>query len=339
MTPLTPLTPLEVPVETAAQASPPGRGALPSAEQLREITARDGIDAATALLYQSVLESPVHGPFIRRIAELRERPAPSPWRSEAALAVVPAASYRENPRTGADGRLFREQAERLGCPTDVVPLASTGTLQENARILCDWLAAQRGRPVILASLSKGGADVKRALAEPDAGRAFAGVAAWINLCGILDGTPMADWLLSGSLTPSLIRFYYRLSGQSPDFLRDLRYGAGQPLDFALRLPAHVRMVSLVGFPLLEHLSRSVTRRCHQRLMPLGPNDGGLILADVCALPGLIYPVWGADHYLQPKDIDVSQLTAAVLQYLDETLVDESLDETLPCRLPGSPRPR
>lgn len=327
---------------TVALATPaePAAGALPGAAELRERAAREGIDAATAWLYERVVESPRHGPFIRRIAELCARPVPTPWSREAVLAIVPGASYRENPESGADGRLVREEAERLGCPTDLIPIATTGTVRENARTLCDWLARHRERPVILASLSKGGPDVKLALAEPDAARAFGHVAAWISLCGILDGTPLADWLLSWSPLPVLLRLFYRLRGQSPAFLRDLQYFPGGPggpgglADVPLRLPEHLRLVSVVGFPLREHLTRRASRRCHRRLAPLGPNDGGLLLADVCALPGLLYPVWGADHYLQPKS-DVRALVRAILQYLDETLagpVDETLagpvDETL-----------
>lgn len=277
-----------------------------------------GIDVATERLYRSVLESAFHGPFIRRVDELCRQPAPAAWGRDAILAIVPGASYREHLTSGADGRLVREEAERIGCATDLIPLATTGTLRQNARILCDWLAAQPERPVILASLSKGGPDVKMALAEPDAERSFRNVAAWISLCGILDGTPMADWLLSRSPGAVLIRLYHRLRGLSTDFLRDLRYGPGSTLDFPLRLPPNIRLISVVGFPLQEHLTRRVSRRCHGRLAPLGPNDGGLILADVCALPGLLYPIWGADHYLQPKR-DVRALVRAILQYLDETL--------------------
>lgn len=285
----------------------------------------EGIDAATARLYQSVLESPVHGPFIRRISEICQRPVPSGWRPDATLVIVPGAFYRENPRSGADGRLVREQAERLGCPTDLIPIGSAGTVRRNARIICDWLLERSDRPVILASLSKGGADLKMALEEPDADRAFQNVVAWVNLCGILQGTPNADWLLSWSPAAVLTRLYYRATGQSLGFLGDLRYGAGRPLDFELRLPAHVRLISIVGFPLREHLTHGIARSCHRRMTPLGPNDAGLVLANVCALPGLIYPVWGADHYLQPKT-EVRELVAAVLQYLDETV---------PWRLPKS----
>jgi hypothetical protein len=293
-------------------------GTLPGAGELCDLASREGIDAATTRLYESILASPVHGPFIRRVDEIGRRPATAGWSRNATLAVVPAASYRENPGSGADGRLFREQAEKLGCPTEIVPIASTGSVEENSAILLDWLERRRGRTTVLASLSKGGADVKVALAKPRAVDAFAGVAAWISLCGILEGTPVADWLLSRSPDAVLLRLYFRLHRQGIAFLRDLRYGAGQPLAGALTLPAHVRMINIVGFPLREHLASGVSRRCHRRLTPLGPNDGALVLADVCRKPGVVYPIWGADHYLRPA-ADVKALVLAILQYLDESL--------------------
>lgn len=294
------------------------RCVLRSAHNIREIATREGIDAATTQLYRSVVESPQHGPFIRRVDEICQRIEPRKWQAEAPLIIVPGAFYRENPRSGADGRILREQAERLGCPTGIIPIASRGSLKQNARIICDWLLQHQEQPVILASLSKGGADVKMALAEPDAADAFKNVAAWVNLCGILNGTPMAEWLLSRNPAALLNRLYYTLRGQGLGFLRDLGYGAGWPLDFELQLPQHIRMITIAGFPLREHLTTALARRCHRRLTHLGPNDGSLILSDVCALPGLLYPIWGADHYLRPQT-DVNKLVLAVLQYLDEEL--------------------
>jgi hypothetical protein len=294
------------------------RWVLPTAGKIQEIAAREGIDAATTQLYQSVVKSPQHGPFIRRVDEICKRTAPRRWQSEGPVIIVPGAFYRENPRSGADGRLLRQQAQRLDCPTGIIPIASRGTLKQNARIICDWLLEHQEKPVILASLSKGGADVKMALAEPDAARAFENVAAWINLCGILNGTPMAEWLLSRNPAALLNRLYYTLRGQGLGFLRDLGYGPRRPLDFELQLPKHVRMVTIAGFPLREHLSSGLARRCHNRLAHLGPNDGSLVLSDVCALQGQLYPIWRADHYLRPKT-DVNQLVLAVLQYLDEEL--------------------
>src|SRR5215470_11221292 len=94
------------------------------AEEMRELAAREGIDAATETLYRRMVESPVHGPFIRRIDEIQRNGTPAAWRSEALLAIVPAAFYRENPASGADGHVVRGVAEQLGCPVAVVPIAS-----------------------------------------------------------------------------------------------------------------------------------------------------------------------------------------------------------------------
>jgi len=300
---------------------------LPGAAELCDATVRDGIDAATTWLYRRVVDSPLHGPFIRRIDEACARPAPPAWNRDARLAIVPGASYKEAPDTDADGRVVREVAEGLGLATDLVPIATTGSVRQNARTLCDWLLAQPERPLLLASLSKGGPDIKLALAEPDAERAFARVAGWINLCGILDGTPVADLLLSRRPDAVLLRVFLRLRGRSPAFLRDLRYGPGGLQDVELRLPPHIQLISIVGFPLREHLTRRISRRCHAHLARHGPNDGGVILSDVCALPGLLYPIWGADHFLQPKT-DVRPLMAAILQDLGATLN----------RRPSRPRP-
>lgn len=279
-------------------------------ELLRELTAREGCDFTTALLLRRIVESEAHGPFLRVLSEERNE---SPLRS-VRVAIVPGAFYRENPHTGADGRLPREVAAQLGLPVIVAPVSSTGSLAENARLLSDWLIAQNDQPLILVSVSKGGSDVKMALAHPDAASVFERVIGWINLCGILDGTPMADWLLSPSLLARANRFVYRIRGRSLDFLTDMRRYPGCALDFPLTLPAHLRAAHVVGFPLRQHLRNGLARRCHARLASFGPNDGSILLADAPSWPGQICPVWAADHYLRPRT-DVRPLLAALLRTL------------------------
>src|SRR5581483_1217551 len=207
----------------------------------------------------------------------------------ATVVIVPGAFYREFPHTGADGRVVRAEAEALGFATDLVPLVSFGSLRTNARILCDWLARDRRDNLILASLSKGGADVKVALAQPGAAEAFRKVAFWVNLSGLLRGTPLAGWVLASRLRAWWFRLLFRWRGYDFSVIPDLAYGPGTPLDTPLRLPDHLRAIHVVGFPLARHLSNRLARRCYKRIRPLGPNDGaGIILADVCRLPGAVY---------------------------------------------------
>lgn len=278
------------------------------------VSAADGIDAATTLLYRAVVDSARHRRFIDSIQSLGREPVALSPPSDVRLVIAPGAFYRENPGSGADGRVVRAQAERMGWPIDTIPVASTGSLLDNARTICSWLGEQRGSRIILVSLSKGGADVKMALRQPGAAEAFGRVAYWINLCGILDGTPQVDWLLSGNVAAVLNRLYYRARGVRFDFLRGMRRGRGSDLDFELKLPAQLRLISIVGFPLRRHMTSGVGRRCFDRLAPFGPNDGVIILADVCAQPGLIYPIWGADHYLR-SGTDIDRLVGTLLRFV------------------------
>jgi len=199
-------------------------------------------------------------------------------------------------------------------------MASFGSLRINARIVCEWLARDRRDNLVLVSLSKGGADIKVALAEPGAADAFRKVAFWINLSGLLSGTPLVDWLFARRLRRLAVRLLFWWRGFDFSVVPELAYGPGTPLAAPLRLPDHLRAIHVVGFPLERHLTNRLARRCYRRVRPLGPNDGaGILLADVGQWPGFVVPVWGADHYLRPAGLDVRSLARRLLLYVRHEL--------------------
>jgi hypothetical protein len=283
---------------------------------LCEIARANGVDFATVLLYQAICNSAAHGPFVRRMEELLTEAA-ADVALDAALAIAPGAFYREHPETGADGQSLCRMAASLGCRTYVIPLQSLGTCAVNGRIICDWLRNSTEENIILCSLSKGGADVKRALAEPDAAEAFRKVAAWLDVGGIMSGSPMATWVLKRPWLAMIYRMLFWWRGQDFRFVEDIARRTGSSLDFPLVAPPHIRIIHVLGFPLARHIRRRQTRRWHRRLACHGPNDGATILADACGLPGLIFPVWGADHYLDAVHTP-EQLLSALLRYLAES---------------------
>jgi hypothetical protein len=234
------------------------------------------------------------------------------------LAVAPGAFYREFPETGGDGRLLRQHVAAYGCRTAVIPTHSQGSAAENGRVIRDWLAEHPHEKVLLASLSKGSADIKAALAEPDTGSVFRSVVAWLNLSGLTDGSPAVSRLRQSKLRSAFGRLLCWWKGIDFAVLGQLEWGPGTVLDFPLVLPPHVRLISVAGFPLRRHFTSGALRRFHRRMAALGPNDGLMLLSDVCALPGLVYPVWGADHRLRPA-WDIRRLVAALACYLAETL--------------------
>jgi hypothetical protein len=95
-------------------------------------------------------------------------------------------------------------------------------------------------------------------------------------------------------------------------LLELRRGPGTPLATWPQLPTHLRAVHVYGIPLRHHLTHRWAPRGYKRLSPLGPNDGGgILLGDLANLPGIVCPIWGADHYLEP-DWDIEPLLRGIV---------------------------
>ena len=280
-----------------------------TADVLRAVADQHGDDFATALLYDRLVRSREHGPFFEQV-QSAANPCCGP--PPGTLAIVPGACYVEYPWTGADGRRLCECGREWGWHVETVPVASFGPLSANARTVSDWLVGHPEESVVLVSLSKGGADVKTALANPATAPAFRKVSVWISLSGILHGTPMAGWFLHSGFRRWVARSLCRYRGYDFSVLDELDWHAGSALAPELVLPSGLRVVHVVGFPLSCHRRSRRSRRGHRRLAALGPNDGGgILLGDLCRLPGLIYPVWGTDHYLEP-DWDVRPLIRRIL---------------------------
>lgn len=265
--------------------------------RISEIASSHGSDFAVALLYQRMRCASRHAATIRDIERRTRGPAA---RSRFRIGIVPGAFHREPMGTGANGRRLVSLLERCGCRAEIIGTDSFGSIAGNARIICQWLRAA-DQDTVLVCLSKGAAEAKVALASPDGLDAFSRVRCWLNVSGILNGTPLVQWLSTQRFRSAAIRFYFGVRGYDFGVLDEMRFGPATLLDFDPPIPPAMQVVHLIGFPRLADLSSPMARRQHRRLLPLGPSDGGgILLADACRFPGTVYPVWGADHYLRPS---------------------------------------
>jgi hypothetical protein len=296
---------------------------------LRALARCKGIDFATALLYDRLCRSPQHGRFVADVDRLVCERAWQQVFDDTEVIVVPGAFHAQRTETGADGQRVIEAARRLGCDTKLVDVASFGSPSTNANSIVRALAARRnGGRRVLVSLSKGSLDALYALNMSAADGLWRDVDCWISLSGLMTGSPLVGWLRRRPwrlLGVHLLLAWHRLPRHVlREIDRDTILGQasatpslrGSGFDELRQcIATGLRVVHVVGFPLRRHLSCPLARRGHRRLAPLGPNDGGVLLADVCQLPGHVYPVWGADHYLQLPDADVGTIFAAVLANL------------------------
>jgi hypothetical protein len=266
--------------------------------KLRDITLERGVDFATVLLYDRIRRSGVHAEFIEKVEAFE--PGPTLPRIGGKMLVAPAAFYREHPRFGGDGRMVRAAAEEFGLAAGLLGTQSTGSVTRNAGIISRELEAEADGSVVLVSLSKGGADVRVALEQsPQAARK---VAVWLNICGLVRGTPISQALLGTRWWQrGLLRGYLAYTRADVGLIGELSNAPQSLLGRATRLPAGLKVIHVVAFPLACHLSGNSKAR-HARMAHLGPNDGSMLLRESILEPGLVYPVWGADHFMRSAGV-------------------------------------
>lgn len=289
------------------------------APTLARVSAREGSDFATALLYDRLCtaEDCLSPPVLSRLLA-------QPGKQEIAptYVIVPGAFYEEHPHTGADGARIIAALEMLGKPWRRAPIASVGSCATNGALLAEWLRDEGGAgPIVLISLSKGSADIRAALARPDAEHCFACVVAWVSLGNIAHGTPLVTWLRRRPWLYGIYRALFWWRGRDPAFLTSLER---PPLATALAplvVPPWLHAFHVIGFPLKAHLAGGMARRWHRRLAHYGPNDGVGLLGDIVHLPGVIVPVWGADHYFD-RGTGIDTVLRDLLEHVEGVLLQE-----------------
>jgi hypothetical protein len=252
------------------------------------------------------------------------------------IGIVPGAFHGQHKHTGADGLKIVETVEGLAPKTEIIPVRSFGPLEENAETILQWLEARRGARILLTSLSKGGADLKCALSSSRAAVAFANVVAWVSFSGIVQGTPLIAWLRARPLRSTAFRLLLRLQGHRAAVLDQLHRHDASPLASWPSLPPHLTIVHVCGCPLRHHLRHHWAPRGYDRVAPLGPNDGGgILLGDLARLPGVVFPIWGTDHYLQPSWEITPLLRSVVLAASRGELRHAIQPATPPTKAPAS----
>lgn len=304
---------LEEAREQEVSRCPPDRGL--TAETIRGIARRRGVDRATAAVYAWLLGAPGQGPAIEAFfAGAAAGPSPDVIRAAAGrltVLVVPGAFYEEHPETGAGGESMIRELESLRIRVHRVPTRSCGTLEQNTAILRRALREHGGRECALVSLSRGGAEIKCVLRD-DPG-ALRSVSLWVSVGGILAGSPLVNWVRTRRVIDWLNWSIFRWRGRDYRCFTELARGAAGSLAFDVGVPAHMEVVHVVGFPLRRHATSRYARSWHSRFAAEGPNDGVMLLEDVLGFPGTILPLWGADHYASDR-WDFRFLAAGILRH-------------------------
>jgi hypothetical protein len=293
----------------------------PRADELQRIAAEHSPDLAGLMLARRLMEEPRNRALRSRYLDLvdeierdRRLAVPVAYRTSGyRVLVVPGWFYRSYPGTGAALGAPRAAMREAGFASTLIETDENGAVEDNARAIARAIldARRGGERLILVSVSKAGPETAYALgALLDAGQS-GHVHAWINVCGVLQGSPLADWALAGQA--DFWDEHFPVSAGSPSVV-SLTTAQSRPRFARLTLPPHIQIVNVVGIPFAGTVS-SRARKSFERLNSLGPNDGSALVLDQLAPGGLTLVEPGLDHFL--RDAQLLAKLVAVLRVVSE----------------------
>jgi len=293
---------------------------------LRELSTRFSPDFATLLFTRQLLRQDRNRRLHRAVQRETERLVSAlaadkrlPEASDHTYTLLFAPGwFYATTDSGADFARQRETLTRMGYDTRLIATQENGTVEDNAAIIADTIRrfSRQARDIILVSASKGGPEAAFALGhllEPHEARR---VRAWINVGGLLRGTPLADRAFEWP-TSWLARVYFMYKGWDMAGVASLTGRRSDTRLGQIRMPAHIFGVNYVGAPLSGQILPGRTTDNYRSMRHLGPNDGLTLLIDELALDGATLVEPGLDHYFLDPLIDLK--TAALARVVIDRL--------------------
>jgi hypothetical protein len=298
------------------------------AEQLVGAAGEDRPDLAVMLLYRLCFRGP-NGDFLKWLQRLPI--GVSALRSRFRLIIVPGLNFQRHPETGADGNLLAAIAGRFGVAAEIADIDPCGSAGANGKKIAGRLDRLDQEPTWLISISKGTADVRAAYNL--IGRWPKGIAGWIDLSGVFQGTPIADRFTRPSFLAFCSRLLLALGGLTFDGIEEMR--TDSPLWRAAVIPPEPdRLVHVIGFAPSWSIETRIAHHYRWLTDRYGPNDGLTPLSECFTYPGRIFPIWGADHFMRVPDL--ATLIYKLVHFIDATETND-YSHHLTHRKPASPR--
>jgi hypothetical protein len=301
---------------------------LPDTRSLQAISRDYSPDTATALLIRCLERNPSvmksQQMFLSELARRRRGDTEqfafiAQRASNYTVLFVPGWGYLTNSdETGADMARPREIIAALGFENHLVEIEDTGSVEGSARILVAALRKhlRSGKKILLVSASSGGPTVALALRDP----AVAGnprLVGWLNICGVLRGTPVIDAFLPWpkSLLLHAVSFF---EGWKYPAVLSLSRTHSKPRFEGFMPPAQLTVLNYVGIPFSGQVSE-LGREFYSLLREQGPNDGLTLIPDALA-PGYTIMAVGMDHFVN-NDPQIDLKTAALVPVMLKLIED------------------
>lgn len=287
--------------------------AVPNREQLKDISREFSVDFAALVFANQLLRQKgnleLQSQYLKNLEDVRAGTAAYP-RKDTLIMLVPGYDYLENgSKTGADFAQPKKLFEQAGYEVHFVSIDPLGSVEENAAYLAKDIRAYRHRTIAIAGASSAGPAIHLALGKLLAPDELINVKAWLNLGGILQGSPVLDKFSAGPkgwVFSAIIWF----KGWKRASFDSMETAVSRARFATLSVPPHIAVYNYLGLSLSGNVS-GFARDKYSMMREDGPNDGLTLLPDIIAPNSLSILSPTTDHFFA-QDPDIDRKTLALL---------------------------
>ena len=229
------------------------------------------------------------------------------------ILLVPGWNYTNNGHvTGSDFAAPRRLLDRLGIENHLLLVPPNGSVMQSARVIADAVLehSETDQRVIVVGASAAGPAIHYTLGKLLDQHELEHVVAWVNLGGILQGSPLIDYFQRWPqkfMLNMVLAFY----GWDNDEIMTMSAAQSRERTKSLNVPQHIVVINYMGLSLTGNLS-SLSAYKYPLIADQGPNDGLTPLVDIIAPNSLTLVATGSDHYFG-EDPQISLKTIAMVK--------------------------
>ncbi|PUB79749.1 MAG: hypothetical protein DBP01_17880 [gamma proteobacterium symbiont of Ctena orbiculata] len=216
--------------------------------------------------------------------------------------------------TGSDFARPRQLADEFGLENYFVNIPPTGGVEENAAVLAADISRHilSKKKIILVGASSAGPAIHLALSNRFSEQKQGDIVAWLNLGGILQGSPIVDhyqmWYRHWLLT---LATWHK--GWDKEAILSMGTKRSRKRYAHLQIDPDILVINYLGIPLSGQISR-YSGENYPILRSEGPNDGLTLLTDAIAPNSQTIVAMGSDHFFA-EDPRIDQKTVALMKLL------------------------
>ncbi|OUR99523.1 hypothetical protein A9Q84_00455 [Halobacteriovorax marinus] len=267
-------------------------------ESLKLLSEKTSVDFATLYFGNKLLNKKendsVQEQFLSNLKNIEEVKLPSN-KDDFLIIMVPGLDYIDvGHLTGADLKAPIAILRDKGLNVEFVPIHPMGSVSANAADIVNVIKKNQDKKIIVAGPSSAGAAIHLALGKLLDKKELKSVRAWLNLGGILNGSPLVDWIDSGMTVPiyAIVRWF---KDWEKETFESMKTKASQVRFKTLDVPKHIFILNYLGLSLSGDISDFGMDK-YKILRELGPNDALTLLPDAIAPNSSTVLAPKSDHF-------------------------------------------